>query len=226
MTDGTTGFQVAPITEDEMNRVQSILKRAADAIVGMSQLHADVDMLRQTVASLQADADRLRSQNNALDEALNHSRSVRDEQGRKLAEVEADLHHMTADRDEQLRLANVYRTDIEATRLDLDLTRKARDDADFRNLELTESLAEANAKLAKIEAEFKDIFGWAKPEPMAVIPVPITETATPESTPELASAPLPDFRDDWAPDYYWDQATMKYWRNGVAPRFDGADIPY
>ena len=36
MTDGTTGIQVAPITEDDMSKVTSILKRAADAIVGMS----------------------------------------------------------------------------------------------------------------------------------------------------------------------------------------------
>ena len=66
MTDGPTGIQVAP-TEDEMNSVQDILKRAISAVVGMSQLQADVDMLRATVAGLQSDTEKLRQRNATLD---------------------------------------------------------------------------------------------------------------------------------------------------------------
>jgi hypothetical protein len=69
MTDGPTGFQVAP-TEDEMANASAILTRMINAVVGMSQLQADVDMLRQTVTGLQADAERLRNQNAALTQAL------------------------------------------------------------------------------------------------------------------------------------------------------------
>ena len=53
MTDiGTTAIQVSPEvpTEDEMNKVRAILERAINAMVGMSQLTADVDMLRQSQA--------------------------------------------------------------------------------------------------------------------------------------------------------------------------------
>ena len=76
MTDGPTGIQVAP-TEDEMNSVQDILKRAISAVVGMSQLQADVDMLRSTVASLQSDTERLRQQNAGLDEGWRETGEVR-----------------------------------------------------------------------------------------------------------------------------------------------------
>ena len=64
MTDGTTGIQVAPITEDDMSRVKSILQRAADAIVGASQMANDIAAMR---VELVASADEAAS---ILDAAL------------------------------------------------------------------------------------------------------------------------------------------------------------
>src|SRR5260221_12304518 len=52
MTDGHTGFQVAPITEDDMNRVHSILTRAVDAIVGVSQLSKYVEAMQGQLAQM------------------------------------------------------------------------------------------------------------------------------------------------------------------------------
>ncbi len=238
MTDGTTGFHVAPITEDEMSKVQAILKRAADAIVGMSQLHADVDMLRQTVASLQADTDRLRSQNNALDEALNHSRSVRDQQGQRidelnqgLAETERRLIEVTDERN-KLTLSNQqYHDDLEAAH-------KAKDDAEFRALELEDKLASAEAKLAKVAELHRTLFPVEAP-PTTPYPQPATAPVEPttystdpvymaEPAPTNAPKPwLPDSIDNWEPGYYWDSATGKYWREGVTPtKPDGEQIPF
>jgi len=132
MTDGTTGFQVAPITEDEMNRVQAILKRAIDATMAFSQIAADVTMLRDTVAGLQADAEQLRNRNNALDEALNYSRAERDRMSSALNNQALDLANAN-DRASQfqakadkLTLANDQLT------IDLDLARKDRDNAELQ----------------------------------------------------------------------------------------------
>ena len=220
MTDGNQGIQVAPITEEDMLKVRDILQRAADAIVSMSQLSADVNMLRQTVTSLQADTERLRSQNNALDEALNYSRKARDEQAAELTETQALLHSAEQAID-TLRLDNdKLLLSNDQLQIDLDLTRKAKDDAEFKTLELEDKLAVAEAKLAKMHDVFADMWPAEQPPTMPEV-VPLPE-------PDPASIPdaRPDSRDTWDRGYIWDHNTRKYWREGVTPKSDGADIPF
>jgi len=50
MTDGTTGFHVAPIPQDAIDRVEHLLNRTADAIVQISHLTAEVAELLKLVA--------------------------------------------------------------------------------------------------------------------------------------------------------------------------------
>jgi FtsZ-binding cell division protein ZapB len=223
MTDGNTGFHVAPITEDDMNRVTSILKRAMDTMIGASQLADDVDMLRQTVSGLQADVDRLRNQNNALDEALNHSRQVRDEQTRKIDELRNDNVMLNNHKDElqiendKLTLAN------EQYQIENDKLTLANDDAEFKNLELEDKLAAAEAKLAKVAELHRAIF----PEPVKAEPVSEPAPVDPVPAPAPEPEPVqPDTRDTWEPGYYWDHNTSKYWRNGLTPKPDGEHIPF
>lgn len=215
MTDGTTGIQVAPITEDDMNRVQTILKRAADAIIGMSQLSADVDMLRQTVAGLQADTDRLRNQNNALDEALNYSRSERDRQASELVNVKAELasahdgaYSLKLEND-KLGLVNVQ------LHGDLDLTRKERDDAQFQVLDLQERLTIAEGKLAKVAELHKALFPETEPAPLKKDPGLAKEwphSAHAEPVPEPI-LPVPDLtfpQVDWDKPHHYDNDLGHY----------------
>lgn len=202
MTDGTTGIQVAPITEDDMSLVRSILQRATDAIIGMSQLSTDVDMLRETVTSMQADTERLRNQNNALDEALNYSRSERDRQASELGNVKADLAGVKAEGDayklenDKLTLSN------EQYQIDLDLTRRERDDAQFQVLDLQERLAVAEGKLAKINEALGSIAApvEAKPEPE---PAPVQDPRPVQATAEPVAV-------DWNKPYHWDPVQGHY----------------
>ena len=207
MTDGTTGFQVAP-TEDEMNHVQDILKRALNAVVGMSQLQADVDMLRNTVQALQADTERLRQQNAGLDEALYQSRQSRDGLTTRLAEVQHDLD--TSQRDARTiadENANLLALN-ESLREKLHSAEQSRDNAELRVMELEDELKQANAKLDTVRSLFA-------PEPVAK-PV--------EPAPEPAPI-VEDTRDDWAPGYIWDYTRRVYVRT-EPDKPDGEAIPF
>lgn len=226
MTDGPTGFHVAPITEDDMFKVKDILQRAADAIVGMSQLSADVDMLRQTVSGLQADTERLRSQNNALDEALNYSRGERDRQATIIAETETKLRNAIVERDQVNAHNDKLELEVGQLQIDLDLTRKAKDDAEFHNLELEDKLKAAEAKLAKVAELHRALF---PPEPApASFAEPVWPGPSNEPEPALVED-KPDSVTAWEPGYYWDHDTGKYWRNGVDPMLKAEhkdDMPF
>ena len=217
MTDGTTGIQVAPITEDDMSKVTSILKRAADAIVGMSQLAADVDMLRATVASLQQDCDRLRNQNNALDEALNHSREMRDNQARELASTKDQLAQVTHDRD-------FYKSSFDGERANVDkLTAQlaqAKADADQWADEADKHSKAHEGAQAKLDA-ITNTLGLTPqamqaptPEPVPVPPVQaITDTPHWPSEPSPmheAAQTEPATSTDWQPGFYWDATRQLY----------------
>ncbi len=231
MTDGPTGIQVAPITEDDMSKVQAILKRGMDAIIGMSQLAADVDMLRQTVAGLQAESERLRNQNNALDEALNHSREMRDNQARELAETKDKL----AQSQREWQYAYNENTALHSELDDLDQqlvsakhdANQWADEAD----KLQKALDTANASLASIYfAAHETIFGKAPEAMPQVEPKPFTPGASPPvqaitDTPHWPSEPSPvaepqrpdggafpveETSPDWKPGYSWDHTRQLY----------------
>lgn len=180
MTDGPMGIQVAPITEDEMNLVQNILKRAVDAAVGLSQLQADVQTLRNAVAGLQADTERLRNANLALDEALTKVRNERD-----LAEAElVDLKSKAGD-------AATLRAENDSLRSELAQAKRERDDYGNQTLDLEDALKHANAKLDTIrKAMQQEPFTPTKPE---TVPTP----------------PIPDDVDYYRP-YHWDDKLNRY----------------
>lgn len=230
MTDGTTGFQVAPITEDDMNKVQTILKRALDSIVGMSQLHADVEMLRATVSGLQADADRLRRQNEALDEALHTARTQRHDLEAKLAQVETVARNASVERDKAVHDLDSVARDYAGLKHDFDTMHTERDDAQFQVLTLQDELKDALAKLEAFRVASETIFG-KKPEAVqevkhAVAEIELGAGTVEEPKPTVESAILPDTRTDWEPGYYWDNHTAKYWREGITPKHDPDDLSF
>lgn len=207
MTDGTTGIQVAPITEDEMSLVQNILKRAVDAAVGLSQLQADVQSLRDTVHGLQVDTERLRTQNSNLDEALTRARAERDA-------AKADLSYALANHnDADIRATSLQQLvndlGLENSVLKADLN-QALEVADIHYLDklgLQDELKEALAKLEAIREGFESIFGKA-PEAMQPAPVPAIPVSA--SVSEPASPIAASLEVDWSKPYHYDEVTGGY----------------
>ena len=214
MTDGSTGIQVAP-TEDEMNSVHDILKRAISAVVGMSQLQADVDMLRSTVSGLQADADRLRNHNESLDEALHQSRMTRNDLTTKLAQVEMDLRNVYVERDDARAQRDIANAKVDNLAFDLNTTKLERDDGLIHVMELEDELKAANAKLDAAKALFapepvkpteplapaahEAPKVWEDPEPEPVVVEPINPI------------PLRRYLDQWSPGAIWDPEKNAYY---------------
>ena len=214
MTDRPTGIQVAP-TEDEMNSVQDILKRAISAVVGMSQLQADVDMLRTTVSGLQADADRLRNHNESLDEALHQSRMTRNDLTSKLAQVETDLQGTKAERDRAI--AQRYDCDIQRQVYleDKRLAEQRADNAELRVMELEDELKAAMERINTARRLFAlDI----EPEHVKALPEPLPQAApempkvweAPDPV-EVAAKPNRIYHDSYQSGDYWDVERQQYY---------------
>ncbi len=174
MTDGTTGFQVAPITEDEMSRVHDILTRAINAIVSMSQLSKDVESLRNQVAQLTDDSTRLRRTNDALEESLSNSRRNRQEMEAKLNdEIERSI-QAQSERERATEKANALAADVEYLSKDLHAERREREDAQYKVMELQDALD----KLRHTHDSIKSALGIVDP-PKAV------QEVTPSAPPSL-----------------------------------------
>ena len=122
MTDGTTGFHVAPIPQDAIDRVEHLLNRTADAIVQISHLTAEVAELLKLVAGHREAAE-------AHATALSQAEKDRDW---ALGEIE----HLGQANDQAFK--------------DLTDTKKELDAANHRIKELEDTLAERETVLTKI----------------------------------------------------------------------------
>ena len=224
MTDGNTAIQVSP-TEDEMNHVRDILTRMVNAVVGMSQLQADVEMLRSTVQGLQADSERLRKHNEALDDALFQSRQARNELSTRLGETQHALSEVTQDRDDRKHLNEVNEGRISTLQESLHRAEQERDEAQLRQMELEDQLKAQATKLDAIQEGYRSIFGEATPAVPAVQAVPVPEPSPvaqhePVSVPE--PAPVSTFletSEEWRPGYSWDQGRGLYVKGGSQSSF-------
>ena len=202
-----------------MSKVTSILKRAADAIVGMSQLAADVDMLRATVASLQQDCDRLRNQNNAIDEALNHSREMRDNQARELASTKDQLAETTSKCDHLLQTNNNLSDELQRVSNDLYNAKLERDQWADEADKLSKERDTAHAKLDSIHVAL-GLTPQAMQAPTPTPPVDIVAGSdqswrsdpSPSSVePQALATPAePSTSTEWQPGYYWDAVRQLY----------------
>ena len=127
MTDGTTGFHVAPIPQDAIDRVEQLLNRTADAIVQITHLTAEVAELLKLVA-----AQREAAGAHAL--ALSQAEKDRDW---ALGEIE----HLGQINDEAYK-------NLTATKAELD-------SANLRIKELEATLVERETMLTKIADIYK-----------------------------------------------------------------------
>ena len=217
MTDGTTGIQVAPITEDDMNMVRGILNRAADAIVGASQMAQDINSMRTELASLRVELDKLRNQNSALDEALYQARTTRQE-------LENKLQAALADAEQSRQAANVHAADYDRVndqlgrvQSELATVKSERDQWADEADKHSKAHEGAQAKLDAITSTL-GLTPQAMQAPAEPVPLPPIQASidTPHwpSEPSPVAEPLahtePSTSTEWQPGYNWDAARQLY----------------
>jgi len=136
MTDGTTGFHVAPIPQDAIDRVEQLLNRTADAIVQITHLTAEVAELLKLVAEQRKAAEAhtmtLAQAENDRDWALNeidHLGQINDEAYKNLTATKTELDYanlrikelldILAERETMLtKIADIYnQADISANQI-------------------------------------------------------------------------------------------------------------
>lgn len=199
-----------------MNKLQSIFQRALDAIVGMSKLAAEVEVLRSQVAQLTDDAERLRRANAGLDESLYQARNQRLDLERKLAEAEQAKATAQRESNDHAERANKLNDMLQSTLTDLDRVKHDKDTAEYEVLELQDKLKAAEAKVAAIHTALGIV-----PTPEVVTPPPPTgpvvqqptEAATPPTPEPVPTAPEPTPPEpeiDWSRPTHWDAARSRY----------------
>ena len=240
MTDiGNTAIRVSPNapTEDEMNKVQDILSRAINAIVSMSQLSADVDMLRTTVQTLQSDTERLRQQNAGLDEALFQARRTRQDMETKLHATETRASDAEQDLGRYKVAVGNQAQENEKLLASLHASEQRADNAELKVMELEDQLKVHSAQLDSIREGYETIFGKPNLAPASAVqstarapyysqqhstsnePIPVQAPIEMEPVlPEGDTAPVPadpsptpaDTSSEWRPGYTWDHAQQLY----------------
>ena len=215
MTDGHTGFQVAPITEDDMNRVHSILTRAVDAIVGVSQLSKDVEAMQGQMAQMTDELTRLRRTNDALEESLSNSRRNRQDLEAKVTDLQHSSSQAIMDKEYISRELDVTKANLERQTQSYEACIKDRDDAQFEVMELGEELKKSKANLDKV----REIFGMAEPlKAVPQEPTPITAADHSWTDPAPATDPTPTppspsrtYVDHWEAGAMWDPDRQSYY---------------
>jgi hypothetical protein len=185
MSNGTTGFQVAPIAEDEAMKLSTMFSRAADAIVAASTMPQKINDLTSQVERLTQDLEARTLHADELDHTIHELREQRDH----FKATAATADHVADERSRQLeaeqRATHELNAKLEALGRDLDLTKADRDDAEYKALELHDELAKAKATIADIQAKVAAFFPSA-PTPAAPVPTP---------EPEPSPVELPKWED-------------------------------
>lgn len=178
-------------TESEMANIRGIFERAANAIVGYSELGIKVSELQTAVDTLRRDLDRVREHNRWLEEQLLQTRHERDEARSELAAAKAQIDTATST----------------VNKLNDDVSFRDKQIGDLREQnnklenELDETLGRAisaETELGLVKSKLEEAMDWlrdvqslvAKPMPTVVETVPTNVSAFPE--PQQAQEPSPE----------------------------------
>ena len=159
----------------------------------------------------------MRNQNNALDEALNHSREMRDNQARELASTKDQLAQATAERDRAASDNVAVSTKLGEALRELEQAKAEAaqwaDEAD----KLSKERDTAHAKLDSIHVAL-GLTPQAMQVPAEPVPTPpvqaITDTPHWPSEPSPVAEPTPQAEPatstEWQPGYSWDANRQLY----------------
>lgn len=197
MTDGTTAMPISPIQEDDTMIAERWFKRAAQAIVDATNLETKLQAISKSLDELKMEIEYVRSRNRELDQTLHDVRGQRDSATAELSSVKGQL--AEANRSLTEANTNIERINEINNRLNADLInlRHERDDYGMKNMELSDALDKANAKLADIEGFARKAFGLGKSAKPLDLPNPIE----PKPQPEMAPVTHYDDTDPRSPNY-------------------------
>lgn len=156
MSDFQVEAQHVSTTEDEMTQAANIFAKMRDAVIDASHLAGEVAELRKAVAGFRQEMDALRRDNHYLTEVVSDLRTKRDaliEEAKTLRQERDSAEFNSSAWKSQ---AEIKDGRIEALTRELDASKKDRDDAEFKALELSEELEKVKAKLAKVMAVFSE----------------------------------------------------------------------
>lgn len=183
MSDGTTGFQVAP-TEDEAMKISDMFTKAANAIVAASTLPQEIQRLRDDVARLTNQLQDSKLHSDALEQTIVELRQQRDEANSRAENYKFDLETTKRTLDNTQAGMDVLRGDVDTISGQLANVKRERDDYGLQVMELEEKFAKSEARLGEIKDRMKQVFGLHEPEP-------------PKAEPEPVPAPVVDTRPWW-----------------------------
>jgi len=152
--DGNTATISPVVSEEQMRSVAETFERMRDAIINSSKLAEEVAELRVSVEGLRQEVEKARSTNRWLDEQVTQLRQARDLVFAERNKAQADLIEMTADRDRLQRHADNQRAELERLNRELSESKRLRDDAELRVMELEEQNAQLKESWEKAQAIF------------------------------------------------------------------------
>lgn len=160
MSDGTTGFQVAP-TEEAM-KLSKALQFAADAITNHSGMRQELESLRSEIARVRSDLDASHTHSQELDQTIHELRQQRDEARGQASTLERDLGWRSHDLDNAQRTISEQQTQIGSLTDALTSAKKDRDEYGMKMMALEDQVEtwkgraeQARAKLADMASLFK-----------------------------------------------------------------------
>lgn len=200
MTDGNMAIPVSPVSEEDMSKLRQTFDQALNALVGMSKLARDVEVLQTKVGDLTNQVNRYRSQIDTLDEALYRTRQERDEARTAVSAAVQAKEHAESKLYEVEQTVEHLRQDNASLNDRLVTARRESDDHMMRALEAEDKLAAANKKLEEVREHFKTLFpevpsnapavAVVEPHPENVVTIPVipqephTDTAIPHPVQE------------------------------------------
>jgi chromosome segregation ATPase len=168
MTDGNTVATINPVSENDMSIFKQTFERFAQSVVDASQVQGTIASIRSELEALRNEIASVRAHNVELDNELTYVRQARDNANADANILRDKVSSLEAFASDDAKAMNDYRAEINRLSNDLSSAKQDRDDASYKNLELSEALEKANAKLAK----FKAIFDEEHHEPTVQTPVP------------------------------------------------------
>lgn len=189
MSDGTTGFQVAP-TEEAM-KLSKALQFAADAITNHSSMRQELDSLRSEIARVRSDLDASHTHSQELDQTIHELRQQRDEARDQAHTLERDLGWRSHDLDNAQRTISEQQTQIGSLTDVLTSAKKDRDEYGMKMMELEEQVTSWKARAEQARARLADmasLFKVDEPEPPEAEPEPTPNPTVLDSPVESGGA--------------------------------------
>lgn len=178
MTDGNTGFHVAPVAEDEAMNLASMFRKAADAVVQASTFPKQVAELEARVQQLSDELNRKSVHAEELDRSLHEVREQRDQARQTRDEYSYNIDTLRRQIDDNSRTLHEQQTKLDTMSHDLDTTKAERDSYGLRAMQLEDEVTAWKAKADEGRRKLNDMLSLFRPDE----PEPVVEAPKPAET--------------------------------------------